>query len=416
MVVVGLAAIVPYLPFVLLPFIADSYQQIMLGRTYGPISQWPELANDVLYRSRATSIFVTFLADQVAGPNPAFHHTVNLLLHVINSFLIALLGNWKRIGWAVSIPSAVAFALCEVHQEAVIWVAALPELLVFTFVMLSLLSWILALKQRSPFLLAVSLAAFHLALLSKESAVVVLPIAIFIWLWESREWPLPVAALLGMTVSTVVYSFGIFAAANTHLHLNDGTFSFQAPFFLVFCQSFGRLLFPWGLISLSILAATQKLHSLTLVKMSLVWIAVSLLPYCFLTYMERVPSRHTYLASVGLSLIVGTAYAVLRSSFHSNKAALTTVFALAFTVQNLSYLWTKKYDQYSRRVEPTEKFLRFAEGSLLTPVRIVCAPYGYEAFRYTAQVRLGKPSYFVLGPEEDSSEIEPRDYCDTSIP
>ena len=227
---------------------------------------------------------------------------------------------------------------------------------------------------------------------------------------------MPVAALLGMTVSTVLYSFGIFSVANTHLHLNDGTFSFQAPFFIVLCQSFGRLLFPWGLISLAILATGRKPQSLTLVKMSFVWIIVSLLPYCFLTYMERVPSRHTYLASVGLSLIAGAAYVALSSRFRSNKATLATVFALAFTVQNVSYLWTRKYDQYSRRAEPTEKFLRFVDDSLFTPVRIVCAPYGYEAFRYSAQVRKGKPADFVLGPHEDSKEIELRDYCDNSTP
>lgn len=35
--------------------------------------------------------------------------------------------------------------------------------------------------------------------------------------------------------------------------------------------------------------------------------ALALLPYVFLTYQTRVPSRHTYLASAGLAMLAGAA-------------------------------------------------------------------------------------------------------------
>jgi hypothetical protein len=57
--IVAAAALLAYLPFVALPFISDSYLQVFLGRKYGPVSQWVELAEDVLYRSRATSLVIT---------------------------------------------------------------------------------------------------------------------------------------------------------------------------------------------------------------------------------------------------------------------------------------------------------------------------------------------------------------------
>lgn len=150
------AAIVPYLPFLSLPFISDSYLQVFLGRNYGPVSRWDELAGDVLYRSRATSLVVTFIVDHFAGPDPAMHRIVNILFHVANSLLVAGFGFWKRIGWHISIPAAVFFAVCEVHQEAVIWTAALPELLVFFFSVLSILAWLRAIERSSTIWIAVS--------------------------------------------------------------------------------------------------------------------------------------------------------------------------------------------------------------------------------------------------------------------
>ena len=44
---------------------------------------------------------------------------------------------------------------------------------------------------------------------------------------------------------------------------------------------------------------------------ALIWIGITLLPFCFLTYMPRIPSRHTYLPSAGLSLVVAAAFLAL---------------------------------------------------------------------------------------------------------
>jgi hypothetical protein len=416
-----LAATIPYLPFLSLPFISDSYLQVFLGRHYGPLSQWGELAGDVLYRSRATSIVFTYLVDSWAGPDPAIHRLAGIALHAANCLLVASLGFWPRIGWPVAVPAAVYFALSEAHQEAVVWVASLPELLVFFFSLLAILAWLRALTLRSGTWLTYSFLAYLLALLSKESGAIVPAVAGAIWWWERRDWRLPLAALAAMGGVAIAYALAIFASSETHLHLNDGTFSFRAPALVVLVKSSARLLFPWGWVSLAALTFLGIARR-TLLTLSIAWMAIALLPYAFLTYMDRVPSRHTYLASLGLSLIVGAAFVALpRLSLRWGRPA-AVVFAMVISVQSVYYLWTKKLDQYARRAEPTERFLQFvvesssqpAAKAADDPIRIDCAPYGFEAFRYAAMIRLGTEKDFVVGPDSTSDSARP--YCDPSRP
>lgn len=127
----GLAglAILCYLPFASLPLISDDYVQIGLARLYGPVTGLGSLAQDVLYRCRATSLWLTYWIDG-------------------GSILVFLLGRCSWIGWRISWPAAVFFAIYEGHQEAVVWSAALPELLVFFFALLCLLFWLGVMETR----------------------------------------------------------------------------------------------------------------------------------------------------------------------------------------------------------------------------------------------------------------------------
>jgi len=411
-----LGAVVAYLPFMELPFLSDSYLQVYLGRRYGPMEYWNQLAADVLYRCRATSLVVTYVVDLIAGPDPTIHRCVNLFLHCLNSLLVASLGFWKRIGFGLAIPGAAFFGICEVHQEAVIWSAALPEILVFLFVMLGLLAWLRALEVRSYWWMAVTTGCYLLALLSKESGIVLAALCACLWWWEAKEWKAPIVPIGVMALVGGFYAFGIFEASASHLHLNDGTFNLRAPFLIVLANSTLRMFMPWGWVSVAILLVLGRQENRPILAMSMSWIGITLLPYSFLTYMDRVPSRHTYLASAGLALVIGAAFWRLRLGTGQRQQVLAWTLAAAICAQSVYYLWTKKLDQYERRVEPTEKFLRFAEGPNQVPIQIHCAPYGYEVFRYAAVIRLGMPLNFVLGPNDVLEKVEARPYCDPSKP
>src|SRR5678816_437820 len=88
-------AIVPYLPFFSLPHISDDYLQIELGRKYGAMAGWSDLAADALYRCRATSILLTNWTERLFGISSNAFQAESIVLHLINTLLIAAFGAWS---------------------------------------------------------------------------------------------------------------------------------------------------------------------------------------------------------------------------------------------------------------------------------------------------------------------------------
>ena len=162
-----------YIPFLSLPLLPDDYLQVTLGRKFGHWQGWPSLLNDPLFRNRTTSLILTYWTDLLFPFSRLAFGTSSILLHATNGLLVYALGTARSIGWRLSAITAIVFVLQERHHEAVIWYAALPELLMSFFVLCCLLLWIRWL--RSPIfsfgLWLGILTCFVLAQLSKESAV-----------------------------------------------------------------------------------------------------------------------------------------------------------------------------------------------------------------------------------------------------
>ncbi len=377
-----------------LPFISDDYLQIALGRRYGPVSGWPALAQDVLYRSRATSLILTYWTERWFGAAPFAFNVSSLALHVLNSFLVLAMGMWRPIGWRVSAVAACFFAVSQRHHEAVIWYSALPELLVFCFVLLSFLAWTRWLQSEAPARSAYwcSLAFYLLALASKESAVVVPPLLLLAAALHRRGWRVVAWRVLPFAVIAAIYFGAIFAARNSHLHFNDaGTFSIHAPFLRVMLWSTKGLLWIWGLAAIVALCVWKTRGWSHVLWISATWAAITFLPYCFLTYMPFVPSRHTYLASVGLALLV--AVAVLE--FHARTApkhgySPVAILAVVMILHQCSYLWTHKQAQFELRALPTEQLVKVSERTK-APVHVKCFPYDRSVAELAVRIRLPEP-------------------------
>ncbi|MEQ1887250.1 MAG: glycosyltransferase family 2 protein, partial [Bryobacteraceae bacterium] len=344
-----------------LPFIADDYVQVQLARDYGPVSGWPALAQDALYRCRATSLVLTYWTERAFGLDPLAFRLSGLVLHILGSFLVFGLGSWRPIGWKVAALATCFFAVSQRHSEAVIWYAALPELLVFVFSLASFLCWVHWLQSRSHrgAAYAGAFVCYLLALLSKESAVAVVPLLVLAVVTQ-REWNL--RSLWGtapFALTAGAYFLLAFAARKTHLHFNDGTFSLDAPFVEVLIRSAGGLSRVWGLTAIALLLILKARRWLVLGTIAGIWVVLTLLPYSFLTYMPRVPSRHTYFASVGIALIVAAAALTLRewAAIH-NKRWVVPLLAAVLIVHQSGYLWFYKQPQYALRAEPTEALVR----------------------------------------------------------
>jgi len=368
-----------------LPLIADDYIQISLARHWGPVDGWLDLLRDPLYRCRATSLVMTYWTERLFGIQPWAFNASSLAIHFLNCLLVFALGFWRRIGWSVSALAAGVFAVHHGHQEAVIWYAALPELLVFTFVLLSLLCWLAWLERRDGRFYAAAAFCFLLALLSKESGVILVPLmALLAWV-ERRDWK-TVAWSLPMALAAAAYFGAAYLARHTHLHFNDGTFSLTAPVWQILPRSMARLLWVAGVLSLAVLAWARAWRWLPLAVGAVIWSAITFLPYSFLTYMPFVPSRHTYLASVGLACLVAAGILTLAERAPRWSYAAAAVLVVA----QVSYLWTKKHQQYAERAAPTQRLLEFARDYPRETLHLGCFAYGPEVAEAALEIELGK--------------------------
>ncbi len=378
-------AVVPYLPVFVQPFVSDDYIQLDLGRKYGPVSAWGDLAADVLYRCRATSIVMTHWTEKAFGIAPLPYYATSVLLHVANTFLVFLAG-WKLgLGGARSYLASGFFAVQAVHQEAVMWYAALPELLLFFFCGLFLLSWNSYLRRGERGQYGLALLWFSLALLSKEAGVVLVPIAAAMLYQRGKS----VWHALPMALAAVVYTLAIFAAKSDHLHLNDGTFSLHAPFLAVWARSTWRIFGVWGLLGVVAVGIWQRRAFRQLAPAAL-WSACALLPFSFLLYMPVVPSRHTYLASAGVCFFVAAGLLAVRRQYRTQRWLLAAL-VIGIVAQNTGYLWTKKRQQFLARAEATEGLLLIARETT-GPIYVQCMPYGRDVAIKAIEIVLSQPA------------------------
>lgn len=407
--VAGLS-ILAYAPMLGLPFIADDYVQIGLARDYGPVSGWPALMADPLYRSRATSLVLTYWLEQAAGLNPLYYRLAALALHVLNGALILGLGCWKPVGWPVAALAAGFFAVSQRHSEAVVWFAALPELLVFAGVLGGLLCWLRWLRVGGWAAYAATIVFFAAALLSKESGVALIPLAALAVVADpdsrlKKLWGVAPMAALGC-----VYFALIWAARGRHLHFEDGTFSLEAPFIQVVLISGANLLWLWGVPALAVLLWLARPPLRRMAWLGGAWILAALAPYSFLTYMLRVPSRHTYLASTGLALIVGAGMVAVAQRFPARRW-IAPVLAAAIILEEAGYLWLVKKEHYALRAEPTQMLLRRARRAP-GPLHASCFPYSPWVAEYTLRVHGFDTRYVRLAVDpQAAAQPEAVDYC-----
>lgn len=400
----ALVACLVYLPYLALPPLVDDYGHVRLAEIYGSPEGWKQLFADPLYRCRATSLWLTAATVKLAGFSVLAFHLSGLLLHILNSWLVYALGASRRIGWQASAVAAFVFAANERPHEAVIWYAAVHELLVFAFVCLALLAWIRWLEGGRPAWLAAVAACWLLALLSKESAVALsflLPTAAL--LYPGRRKAAAVTFLAGI-VSTAAYFWLAWSGQAEHQHFHDGTFRLGLHFAPVLANSAARGLGAWGWLAVAALWVLRRGARWPLAAFAGLWFLGSLLPYAFLTYMPRIPSRHHYLASAGMALLVAAAAvaALARSQRPRRTGAL---LAAAFVLHNGLYLWTYKRAQFEQRAEVTEALLRMVAERPGEPVRLACPLLpAYEA-RMAVYYRLGLDISLIREEPEPGREL-----------
>lgn len=397
LILLGLAAlaVLAYLPVLAAqPFIADDYDNLWKARLYAPVSGWKALGTDPVHFFRPVLLFPTYWIDRIFGPWPPAFYAFGILLHVLVVWLIYELGSWEPLGRRVSAPAAAFFAVHEGHQEAVMWYSAAYELFLAIFLLAGFLLWLAWLRSpvSRPLFQTGALLCFLMALASKESALVMIPL-LLLPLAARPQWRRRgLTGLPPFLILALAWYGWMFFGASPYPRLADGSFSLQAPFVQTWINSLGRLLWPYGLLALLVLLVLREWRRPTLL-IATAWIAITLAPYCFLLYMPRIPSRQTYLAGIGLSWIVAAAFVSLWDRSPGRRKAVAAA-ALLVLALNTGYLWTRKRTQYLERAQPTQALIEFARNTT-GPVRV-------ERFPYPHAVALGA---WVVGAGKHPEEL-----------
>jgi hypothetical protein len=160
-------------------------------------------------------------------------------------------------------------------------------------------------------------------------------------------------------------------------------------------NSIGRMFWFWGLVSLLTLMALKQRHRLPMIAAVGIWVVITFLPYSFIAYMPRVPSRHTYLASAGLAIVVGAAYLAVWERFRQSRAWIPAAMAAAIILHNAGYIWIKKQEQFLTRAAPTEELIRVGK-THKGPILLRCFPYGTELAGMVLRQAVGRPETDVI--------------------
>lgn len=276
-------------------------------------------------------------------------HLVSVLLHAVNSVLVFLgtslflsSGTGEARGAAGSaanhLPAFVAglvFTLHTVNTEAVSWVSATSELLITLFLLISFYLYISAgggRVRKSAFRYAVSVFCFILALLTKETAIVLVLLipaydfskygVAFIRRWRAYPPYLITAALYMAVRSSIV------GGVVHHKAVDISAWETMVNVFPFLARYFAKLILPTGL---SVAYPIQPVHSITEpaaiigiltvflflcallifrrnkpVFFSLLWILIPLLPAMYVPAISisSMADRYLYLSTIGFAVIV----------------------------------------------------------------------------------------------------------------
>jgi len=155
-------------------------------------------------------VLISFLADRaVHGLSPFGFHLTNALLHALCSLLLVFVHHaW--IGPRGSLLSGLLFAVHPIHTEPVAWVSGRTDLVATALILGSVLAYLRSRRAESPRLAVLATLLLFLALLSKETALL-LPVffCVLEWVRPRNGAALRLAGPLVLLAVFVVFLLGV---------------------------------------------------------------------------------------------------------------------------------------------------------------------------------------------------------------
>jgi Tfp pilus assembly protein PilF len=142
-----------------------------------PVQKMASIKWDGIWRPLRT---VSYLTDyKIWGSSPLGFHLTNLLWHLLNIFLLSLLLDRLFKNEKLTLAACLIFALHPAQTEAVAWISSRGDLMFLSFGLAAFILFLSYRESRKYRVLGLSCFSFIVALLSKETAIV-LPALFFV--------------------------------------------------------------------------------------------------------------------------------------------------------------------------------------------------------------------------------------------
>jgi len=350
-VVIVVVAVVVYRGAISAYFFDDDFQWLVGSWSFHPSMLFATSRHNEFYRP-VVELWFGVLTPLFHG-SPMLFHLANIVLHAMNGVLLLALAYSLSGNMAYAFLTALFFVLQPSDMDAIAWVSALAEPLSAFFGCFALLAFAKSRRDAGVAWRLFSFAAFGLALLTHESAIVFVPLlALADWAFvgtttEARMTTIrryAPYAILAAGYLAVELSINARNYVVTEGHYGIGLHVVRHALDYIVALYVGRRDIVNYLLSVAILAVLFRFGSRRVI-FAAAWLLIALAPFALFKWDNT--SRYLYLPAMGFSMLIADGVVTINhwlTSRFSRQTATTgtalivgaiAVRLIVFCLQNL---------------------------------------------------------------------------------
>ena len=344
------------------PFIYDDLDQIVNNSN---LQAWNRFAprflehpvdlNGILLRNNGSQyrplFYLSLYVDRnVWGLHPFGFHATNLLLHYLNGYLLFLFLRKVHFETLAATGVSLVWLMLPINTEVVAWISARVYLLCTFCILLFLISALTYQERGTIRWGAISFLTALAALFSLELGIAALPLLLLVNVatrqWKSRRaWCMAGSVALAIACAEIARTavgantFTVFAPVRwAALALWQYIALTLLPIHMSVDRSTTISLqeaHPWwwvGLVgfALALLLATARHRRTPALLNGFLWFLIAVAPFCFIMPYYGIAERTAYLPSIGIIVVIATAFGLLQRRLAMHPIVKQSVLACAF--------------------------------------------------------------------------------------
>ncbi|MBN8704021.1 MAG: hypothetical protein J0M08_13215 [Bacteroidetes bacterium] len=332
------------------------------------------------------------------GLNAASFHLWNLIIHLLNVFLVYRLFFLLVNNWKVSAITALLFAVHPMRVESVAWISERKDVLYVFFYLWSIVNYVLYKLREKKKYLAYCLLLFLCSLLSKSAAVSLSVMLLVVDYFIDKKinakaivdkWPFFVLSLVFGIVA--IHSQGLSGAIRvapefslldrffiTNYNLGFYLFKYFIPTDLSVIYLYPQKIdgwLPWFFYASPVVLMLFALLSYwfktsrSVLLFSFGFYLVGLMLVLQLIPVGRAitADRYSYLPHIGISFLIGIVYVRLEELFKKNKPIIPKLYLYSLVLFAIACMWltTKQVKVWQDSLTVTTNAIEQNEGNYL---------------------------------------------------